>query len=128
MAIVTAWTDPIGGEGVAMSYTTIDAPNNTTARTGSIPFHLPAGHVTVFFESTATLSGNSTFSLEGSADGTTFVTLESNIIPTTDLASSAAGAINLEKWSAMKFRLAITTAGNDSTKDITFYLVYRREI
>ncbi len=128
MAIVTDWKNPVGGEGTAMSYTVIDAPNNTTAWTGNIPFLLPAAYVTVFAEATSTLSGNASFALEGSADGTTFVTLESNIIPATDLASPAVGSVDLVKWQAMKYRLAVTTTGNDSTKDLTFSIVYRREI
>jgi hypothetical protein len=128
MGIVTAWTNLVGGVGTAMSYTVIDAPNSAKATTGAIPFLLPADYVTIFIESTGTLGSGATVTLEGSADGSSYVTLVPDVISSNNLSSKVATTIDLGKWSAMKYRLAITTTSDDSDKQITFYLVFRRVI
>jgi len=128
MAVVTDWTDPIGGADSLMSYTTIDAPDTTTAYTNAFPLPLPHKYITIYATATAQLGGNATFDLYGSYDGSTYVKLVDDIIATTDLNDDAAGTFDLEQYSAIDFKIAITTSANDAAKDVSFYLVYAREI
>jgi len=127
MAVVTNWTDAVGGLGTAMTYTTIDGVNTTSALTSSIPIPMPKAHVTVFISATATLSANASFDLLGTADGTNWATLVADIIPATTLASVEAGDVSLEDHPAMKYKLQVTTTGDETAKDITFSVVFWQE-
>ena len=127
MAVVTNWTDVIGGLGTAMTYTTIDGVNTTSAQTNSIPISMPKAHVSIFIQSTAVLSANASFDLLGTADGSNWATLVADIIPATTLADVEAGSVSLEDYPSMKYRLQITTTGDETAKDISFKIVFWQE-
>jgi len=128
MAVVTDWTTrEYCGWRVIKSYSVIDAPNNSTARTNAIPFDLPDRPITIVAKSTGAFGAAATFDLEGHYDSSSLVTLKSGVIASSTLASEAAGSVDLEQYPAMEYRIAITTTTDESAEDVTFYIMYKSE-
>ncbi len=127
MAIVTEWTDPHGGPACAVSFMTMNAPNNTTENTNAYPQPLPHTYITLYAEATGPLNGTVSIDLQGTYDGSSYVTLVSNIIAGTSLATPTSGTFNLEQYSALSFRFELTT-NMAETEDITIYLIFEREV
>ncbi len=126
MAIITDWTDPIGGLGSAMSYMTMDLPDTDTVYTNKYPQPLPNTYITIYAEATATLTAAATFDLYGTYDGTNYVKLVDGIIASSNLASPAVGVFNLGQYSAVGYKIAVITADDETLKDISLYLVFPR--
>ena len=128
MAVVSDWSDPVGGLGTAMSQSTIDGVDTAEASTNAFPFMLPNKYITIYARSTSTLAQNATFQLLGTYDGSEHIIIVSDIIATSNLSSVGVGTFNLEQYSALSYKIQITTTGDETGKDITFYLVYETEV
>jgi len=127
MAVITDWSNPRGGPVVYETNMTMDVPNNTTEYTNAYPKALPKKSITLYAEATGALNGQVSINLQGSYDGTNYVTLVSNIISGTTLVSPAAGTFDLDQYSGLKYRLEVTTTMAE-TEDMSIYLIFEREV
>ena len=125
MAVQT-WQDPVGGLATGMIKSTIAGPAATTVYTDSIPLVLPDSHLTVVASASSTLTSANSFDLYGTYDGTNYVKLVDDIVAASTLAAPLAGTVDLEQYPALRYKIAETSADDESAKEITFYLIFRK--
>ena len=121
------WIDPIGGLGTALTHASVTGVDTAATQSEIIPFPLPKEYVAIYATSSATLSAAASFDLQGSYDGTNYVTLVSDVISSSNLASAQFGSVDLGQYPALKYRIQMTTAGDETAKTVTFYVIFFKE-